>query len=449
MTEVGPLSSRRYVVRQLRSRTTRSVLTAGGIAVAVAFFVLFGAMSAGLASFIDDELARPQPVSLYLEPASPTPFSPEEVALVDAVVQHEATSGGTMAWTLPRSELPLSSRDAGAPLRLWGVHAASGDGSTDMVPSPPYDVSSTLEWGRHLGEADHATFTGPLPCVAGSAARQALLPSVAENGRAVVGPDTTVDPWWLPEATDYPLRGKVEVEAPPRGPLEVRLVGALAPGQGDELDHGLFVPLHPLLRALGQRDAASGWYWYPQVVVVIEDGALIDLPALEAALVRQVPGVEGTDDAWDADAFREAYGSASSALDGWLMVVTAVMGVLLVAGVSDTTLVSVTARRRELATLRAVGIARGQVSRLVLTEVLLLALAGLFAGLAGGVGLTLLFGHLHETTGGGGVFFAPVSLAPWVMGAAAALALGTAAMAAAYPAARASREPPKEALRYE
>jgi putative ABC transport system permease protein len=226
-------------------------------------------------------------------------------------------------------------------------------------------------------------------------------------------------------------------------------VGTLAPDQGEELDKAAFLPLEPLLRLLGQRDGVREKTYYPQVVITIEDASRVDVRDLEETLVETLPGIQGTDDHWDPEAFKASYGGALAALDGWLVIITAVLVVMLVAGVSDTTLVAVTERRREIATLRAVGIPRGKVSRLVLTEVTLLVGAGLAAGLVIGSALAFLFGGLHETTGGSGVFLTPTSLDPMVLAAAALLALGSAVLAAAYPAYRAGGQRPTEALRYE
>jgi hypothetical protein len=421
------------------------VLTAAGVAVAVAFFILFAAMSVGLGEFIDGELGRPRTLHLYLESGSPTPFDDDDLEFIELVVEQSLAGSRTQRWTVPRMELPITQGPSGEPLRLWGVQ----NSRFDAFITPPYDPDAALQWGRHLQPADFEATGGAMPCVLGASAMEALFPQSSEGRLVSIGPDGTVDPWWMPEATDYPLEGKVSVWADPRGPVEARLVGSMEPGQGDVVDWSVFVPLLPLIQTLGQYDWALERSYYQQVVVTVGDGSQIDLSALEANIALQLPGIEGTDDAWDRDSFEEAYESTSGALDGWLMVVTMVMGVMLVAGVSDTTLVAVADRRREIATLRAVGLRSQQVSRLVLVEVMILAVVGLVVGVIAGSGLALLFGHLHETTGGSGIFLAPVSIDPWVLLGAVALALGTAALAAAYPARRAAREPPTEALRYE
>ncbi len=299
------------------------------------------------------------------------------------------------------------------------------------------------------GATVYEVTAGVIPCVLGAGAREALYPNVVEGSVISIGSDGSVDPWWMPDAASYPIEGKGTVSSLPRGPVEARVVGAFAPGQGEEMDLSIFVPVHSLLRALGQHDATGDEYYYPLAVVVVEDGSGVDVRSLEATIALALPGTSGTDDAWDAEAFKEAYGGTSAALDGWLRIVTVIMAVMLVAGVSDTTLVVVADRRREIATLRAVGLRRDQVARLVLQEVMVLALAGLLAGILAGAGLALLFGQLHASTGGSGVFLAPVSLDAWVVAGAAVLAIGAAILAAAYPARRAAGGSPTEALRYE
>ncbi len=440
-----PLSARRYVVRSLRARPARSSLVVAGVAVAVAFFVLFSSMSTGLRGFIDDELDRTRPLHIYLEPDPTDPYTEDDIAYIGLLVEQQLGGRSTQRWTTPRVELAVSASPEGGPIRLWGVVRDAGEGSA----TPPYDLTARLAWGRHLDEADDGAASGRLACVLGARAREVLLPDAIEGSQVTIAPRKNVDPWWMPDATEYPLGGKDLVEAPPRGPVEARVVGALAPGQGADLDRGVFVAIHPLLRVLGQYDAGDDEYFYPTAVVTVEDGSGVDVTALEAAIAQQLPGTGGTDDAWDRAAFKASYQATSKAMDGWLAIVSVVLVVMLVAGISDTTVVAVADRRREMATLRAVGHSRRQVSRLVISEVLVLASVGLAVGLVAGTALALGFGHLHDATGGEGVFLAPVSVGAWSVMGAAVLALGTAALAAAYPARRAASGSPTEALRYE
>lgn len=447
MTGAVPISPRRYVVRQLKARPARSTLTVAGVAIAVAFFVLFGSMSAGLSSFIDEELDKPRPVNIYLESGSPTPFDSADLLLISAITLVSQENSGIQHHTTSRVQLPVTSRTDDGTVWLWGIDAVE-DG---RFFTPPYDAGAPLEWGRHLNATEDMDDMADLTCVLGSTAHRELFPGATEGSIISVGADASVDPWWMASATSYPYEGKEEVTAPPRGPFNARVVGLLEPGQGEELDHGIFVPIKPLLLRLDQWDTRTDPVnvYYPQAIITIEDGTRVDILDMEADLAAALPGISGSDDAWNAEAFQDAYGSASRALEGWLMVVTGVMVVMLVAGVSDTTLVAVTGRRREIATLRAVGIGRRRVSRLVVLEVLLLAVVGLVIGLAVGTGLSLLFGSLHESSGGTGIFLAPVALQSWVLVGATVLALGSAALAAAYPASRAAGQSPTEALRYE
>jgi hypothetical protein len=421
-----------------------------GVAIAVTFFVLFAAMSAGLTGFIDGELDKARTTHIYLDSGSPTPFSPEDVGLIELVASRSEAETHVPHWVTPRVQLQVSTTPQDSPMRAWGVRILPGSG----VVSPPYDTDAVLETGRHLEGADEANLSDRIPVVLGSEYRRVVGPRMSFNlssGRSFVPliPDDDVDPWWMPDAEDYPLEGKGSVVAEPRGPIRCEVVGLLEPGQGDDLDWGAFVPLDPLLRLLGQQDDARGKTFYPQVVVTIGDGSRVDVRDLEGTLVETLPGIQGTDDHWDPEQFKATYGGAVDALEGWLIIITAVLVVMLVAGVSDTTLVAVTDRRREIATLRAVGIGRGKVSRLILSEVMVLVVAGLVLGLVIGSALALLFGYMHDATGGEGVFLAPTNLNALVLGGAVLLSLGSATLATVYPATRAAGQLPTEALRYE
>jgi putative ABC transport system permease protein len=113
-------------------------------------------------------------------------------------------------------------------------------------------------------------------------------------------------------------------------------------------------------------------------------------------------------------------------------------------GVLNTMLMSVHERTREIGVLRAVGWGRRPVLAMILKESLILALLG---GVAGIIVAFLLVGALNQVPYVGGVMTARwqwdvFARALWV-----ALALGL--IGGLYPAYRATRMQPVEALRYE
>jgi hypothetical protein len=400
-------------------------------------------MSAGLHRHVEGELERARPAHLHLEPRTATPFSTGDLGLATAVVASfmDRTGGGAAGkdWAVEgQISLPLSLPSGGPSLTLWGVMPRGpGEG-----PAPALDPRpAPLAWGRHLNASDDSA--AGIACVLGATAAARLYPDALEGSAVQLGPDATVDPWRLPSAEAYPLESTGTYVAAVRGPLTATVVGRLAPGQGEALDTAVVVALHPLLRALGQYDAGSGASYFPSMVVSIADGGGTDLDALEADLALALPRATGWDDGWDRSAYERTYGQTQRALDTWLVVVTSVMALMVVAGVSDTMLVAVADRRAELATLRAVGTSRPRLVRLVLLEVLLLGAIGVSVGAAAGAVAVWAVG-----LGGTGLVATP-RLTATVLGAAVALGLGTAVAAGLYPARRAARERPTEALRYE
>jgi putative ABC transport system permease protein len=77
-------------------------------------------------------------------------------------------------------------------------------------------------------------------------------------------------------------------------------------------------------------------------------------------------------------------------------------------GVANTTLLSVTERRRELGQFRALGATRGQVRALVLGEAVVVGVVGGLLGLAAGAGLVVIFATVY-----GGNSLGVAGYAPW------------------------------------
>jgi putative ABC transport system permease protein len=116
-------------------------------------------------------------------------------------------------------------------------------------------------------------------------------------------------------------------------------------------------------------------------------------------------------------------------------------------GIINTLLISMIERRRELATLRAIGASARQITRLVLWESLYLGLIGAALGTVGGIALALLLIEVINKQSFGWTIQLSVSSA--LLLEAAGLALGVSLMAAYWPARAAAGQPIAEGLRYE
>jgi ABC-type antimicrobial peptide transport system permease subunit len=114
------------------------------------------------------------------------------------------------------------------------------------------------------------------------------------------------------------------------------------------------------------------------------------------------------------------------------------------AGMTNTMVMSVFERTREIGVLRALGWRKGRVLWMILRESVALSLLGGAVGLVAGVALILL---LNEIPFFAGFVQARFSLGLFAQALVTALVLG--AIGGAYPAWRASRLRPIEALRYE
>ncbi|MBF4570069.1 ABC transporter permease [Plantibacter sp. VKM Ac-2880] len=132
-----------------------------------------------------------------------------------------------------------------------------------------------------------------------------------------------------------------------------------------------------------------------------------------------------------------AKNAADQAFTGLLLGLGSVALLVGGIGVANTMVISVLERRREIGLRRALGATRGHIRSQFLTEALLLSALG---GIAG-AGLGSLVTVIMATASGW-----PVSLPPLVLvgGVGATLVIG--AVAGLYPAIRASRTPPTEAL---
>lgn len=114
--------------------------------------------------------------------------------------------------------------------------------------------------------------------------------------------------------------------------------------------------------------------------------------------------------------------------------------------IQNTFQIVVAQRTRELALLRAIGATRGQVTRMVITEGLLVSLAGGFVGVGAGFGLATLIRQAFETLGGA-LPSSALQLRPRTLVVAVGSGVLITLFSTAIPARRAGRVPPVAAMR--
>jgi putative ABC transport system permease protein len=174
------------------------------------------------------------------------------------------------------------------------------------------------------------------------------------------------------------------------------------------------------------------------IYVRVEPGA--DPEAVARRVDREVEGVASIADAADYSKVDQGF----ALLDAANLAISFLAVVIGGIGVMNTMIMSIFERTREIGVLRAVGWRRSRVLRMIVTESVLLCIAAGFVGAAFGAGIASLATRLPSV----GAFMTP-AFPPrvFVQGFVVAAIVGL--LGALYPAIRATRLTPMEALRHE
>ncbi|MCS7015816.1 MAG: ABC transporter permease [Gemmatales bacterium] len=225
--------------------------------------------------------------------------------------------------------------------------------------------------------------------------------------------------------------------------ITLQVIGVLAPKgrapTGADQDDQIFLPITTLQEKIAHQRNVS------VVVTAARDPAYLK-PAEERIreILRQTRRIRtGMEDNFEVTSVQEMAQLAvyvTTALNVLTVVIASISLVVGGIGIMNIMLVSVTERTREIGIRMAVGARPKDIRNQFLIEAVVLALLGGLVGVLVGLGIALLLGFLLNW---------PVYVSP----AAVALAFGVSAAVGIffgyYPAAKASRLDPIEALRYE
>jgi putative ABC transport system permease protein len=218
------------------------------------------------------------------------------------------------------------------------------------------------------------------------------------------------------------------------GGWRMRVIGILAPKGvqlGADMDETAVVPVATGMRMFDRRSLF-------RIMIQVREGA--DLEAAKAKVVRLLAERHGEEDVTVLTqdsvvaTFSQILGALTLALGAIAAISLSVAGI----GIMNVMLVSVSERTREVGLLRALGVRRGQVLAVFLTESALLSAAGGLLGLAAGWGAVRILIRVFPAL--------PASPPVWAVVAAIVLSLGVGLFFGWLPARRAARLDPVAAL---
>ncbi|MBB4929600.1 putative ABC transport system permease protein [Lipingzhangella halophila] len=390
-SRLGPRDTVRVAAAGLRARPLRAVLSALGIAIGIAAMVAVVGISASSRAEVNEQLRALGTNLLTVTPGDS--FDGEEVTLpeesVDMVSRIEPVTNVSAVGAVEDTAVYRNDRINEKETNALAVNAAR----LDLLDT----VGGTVGSGRWLDDA-----LASYPTV--------VLGSTAAERLGITHTDGSVQVW---------LGGEW-----------FTVVGILDPiPLAPELDSSAMVGWQAASDRLGFDGTPTTIYERSNEEAVDKVRSL--LPATVNPSDPQEVKVSRPSDALAAQAAAdETLTSLLLALGGVALLVGGI-------GVANTMVIAVLERRSEIGLRRALGATRAHVRRQFLGEAVLLAgLGGIGGAVLGGV-VTAVF-----AAASGWSFALPV----WVLAAAAGATVVVGVVAGAYPAGRAARMPPSEAL---
>jgi len=192
-------------------------------------------------------------------------------------------------------------------------------------------------------------------------------------------------------------------------------------------------PLTYVLRSL-KKDKGRVWVTLGGVIICV------------ALLMVFMSLSSGMEENMDRD--RSKYKNISYVLEQWVSVLAFMISVLLAVIVANSLLVSVYRRKKEIATLMALGVSRSGIVLLIFLEGLVITFFSFFIGVGVGLILALVNGLILHSSGELS-FFLPSTISFDTILISLAICMGVTLIASVFPAIAISRIDPISELRYE
>jgi putative ABC transport system permease protein len=226
--------------------------------------------------------------------------------------------------------------------------------------------------------------------------------------------------------------------------LPFRVVGTLSPkGQsaamGDDQDDIIVIPITTLQKKI----TGETWLRFIMVSAVSKEASFTAQAQIESLLRDRHRIRAGTDDDFFVRNLAELAEAADATQKTLTMLLGSTAGVALIVGgigIMNIMLVSVTERTREIGIRMAIGATDTDVQSQFLTEAVVLSCMGGLVGILFGVGVSALITNMA----GWAILISPISIV-----AAVVFSMAVGIFFGFYPARKAARLDPIEALRYE
>ncbi len=399
----------------------RTMLTSLGIVIGITAVIAMVAAGSGARAALDDRLDSVGKTLILIRPESrtrqgvgmqPGKLTAEDVAALqgDPDLKRWLTGVAESQHAPTIASTPATGRN----------HGTTITGCQPIVK----DVRNWhMRFGRFVADADVKQASAV--CVLGETIRQRLFP----NQKNPTGEQVRLS---IPATSGNPS-----------GQLVLRVVGILEPKgrapTGSDQDDQVFIPIPTLLTKLGQPR---------HIDVIVTSARTVDLIKPATARIERIlrdthrlrPDAASDFDVSSVEEMAKVAVIVTKTLTILIVIIASISLIVGGIGIMNIMLVSVTERTREIGIRMAVGAKPRDVRNQFLIEAITLALMGGIIGVSLGIGVAMALKYFTAW---------PVAISPWVVALAFGVSAATGVFFGYYPAVKASRLDPIEALRYE